>query len=528
MIPKKITPETLFDLALRRWYVLAGPLVAALMVAVLLAVTLPRLYRSETTILVQPQDVPPSYVQPTVTYGVEERLQAMSQQILSRTRLLEIAGQYNLYPGLKSSPEEDLVDRIRADIGLELGGKERRGNKEVQFFKLTYAYPQPETARQVLTRLASLFIEENLKIRAQQARLTTDFLEKELAEMKAKLETQEQALSSYKQAYMGALPEQLQSNLSALNSLQTELQTNQSALSAAEERYLLIQRAMSELAHAAPGTSSGMAAASLPAGSPEARLAQLRQVLPSLEARYTPKHPEVIKARREIARLEAELAQAPPPAAPAEGEKAHPAPVAIDRGLGGQLIQVRADIERLKREQEGIRRKIGYYQQRVEMTPQREQELATLTRDYQMMQANYESLLKKRIDAKMAENLETQQQGEQFRMIDPPNLPTRPFKPDLAKMFTMAVMLGLGAGLGLTFVLEYLDRSFKDVEELEEFLGVGVLAALPLVKTERELAQARRRKLLIAAACAAALLLYIGFLAYAHYTGLTINVPLLT
>lgn len=530
MMPKKITPETILDLVLRRWYVLAAPLALALMVAVFLTVTLPRLYRSETTILVQPQEVPENYVQPTVTYGVEERLQAMSQQIMSRTKLLEIAGEFTLYPGLKDSPEEDLVDRMRADIDLETGGKERHGNKEVSYFRLSYAYAKPETARQVLTRVASLFIEENLKIRAQQARLTTDFLEKELTGMKVKLEAQENTLSSYKQAYMGALPEQLQSNLSALSALQTELQTNQGALSAAEERSLLIQKAVADFAQAPGASPVGGGVASLPAGSPEARLTQLRQALPSLESRYTAKHPEVVKTKREIARLETELSQAPAAADSSGGEEPQrqPSLAVADRGMSGQLIQVRSEIERLKREQDGVRRKIAYYQSRVELTPRREQELATVTRDYEMMQTNYQSLLKKRIDAKMAENLETTQQGEQFRMIDPPNLPTRPFKPDLAKIFTLAVMLGLGTGLGLSFLLEYIDRSFKDVEDLEEFLHLNVLATLPLVKTEREMARERRRKLIIAGACGAALLLYLGFIVYARYTGLTIYLPLLT
>ncbi len=523
MIPKKITPESLLDLALRRWRALAAPLIVALMVALGLAVTLPRLYKSETTILVQPQEVPTNYIQPTVTYAVEDRLQAMSQQILSRTKLLEISKEFDLYAVLRDHPEEDLVDRMRADIGIELGGSQRRGGKEVSYFKLSYAYPKPETAMRVTARLASLFIEENLKIRAQQARLTTDFLEKELADMKAKLEAQEQALSAYKQRYMGELPEQLQSNLNALTGLQTQLQTNQVALSAAEERALLIQKAMTDYAQA-PAAAVG-ADPGLPAGSPEARLAALRAQLPSLEARYTEKHPAVVKARREIAALEAEVAPAPPEAA---GEAAPPAgATGYERGMGPQLIQVRTAIEGLKREQEAIRRKIAVYQQRVEATPKREQELATLTRDYEMMQANYESLLKKRIDAKMAENLENKQQGEQFRMIDPPNVPERPFKPDLRKLFSLAVLLGLGSSLGLTLLLEYSDRSFKDVEDLEQYLRLNVLAMIPLVKTERELRQEKRRKFFLAAACTVVLLLYAGFILYAYHSGLTLNLRLL-
>jgi len=540
MIPKKVTPEILLDLARRRWWLLAGPLVVALMIAVFLAVTLPRLYMSETTILVQPQEVPTSYVQPTVTDAVAERLQAMSQQILSRTKLLQIVQEFSLYRNFQNRPEEDLVDRMREDIGLQTGGKEKRGNKVVSYFKLSYSYPKPDMAQRVLSRLASLFIEENLKIRSAQAKQTSDFLEKELGDTKVKLQAQEQALSTYKRGFMGALPEQLQSNLSALNGLQTEMQTTQAALSAAEERAMLLQKSMSELAAAAPVPGAHPGTPGAVTGSPEARLAQLKQALPVLESRYTPKHPEVMKTQRAIATLEQELAQKP--AAPADkadkaatGDKATaaakdaaPPALTADRGLNSAYIQVRSDIERLKQQQEFTRRKIGYYQARVEATPQREQDLATLTRDYNMMEANYQSLLKKRIDAKMAENLENTQQGEQFNMIDPPNLPERPYKPNLQKLFSLAMMLGLGLGLGATFLREYTDRSFKDAEDLEECLHLNVLAAIPLVKTDQQVAAERRRKLLVAGACAAVFVVYAGFLLYARYTGLTINLPLLT
>jgi polysaccharide chain length determinant protein (PEP-CTERM system associated) len=524
MIPKKITPETLLDLTVRRWYVLAGPFALAMMVAVGLAATLPRLYKSETTILVEPQEVPTSYVTPTVTYAVEDRLQAMSQQILSRTKLLEIAGEFGLYPELRKRPEEDLVERMRADIGVDLGGREKRGQQEVSYFKLSFSYPKPETAQRVTARLASLFIEENLKIRSEQAKLTTDFLEKELTDMEVKLKEKEQLVSRFKQGYMGALPEQLGANLNALTGLQTQLQTNQAGLSAAEERALLIQKAAADYAQA-PSLAAPHGGLTARPDSPAARLAALKQALAGYEARYTPQHPNVIKTRKEIARLEADLAKAPEASG---GEAPAAVPAGFDPGMRNQLITAKADIERLKQEQAATKRKIALYQARVEATPRREQDLASLTRDYEMMQANYQSLLKKRIDAKMAENLENKQQGEQFRMIDPPNLPARPFKPDLRKLFSFALMLGLGTGVGLCFLLEYLDRSFKDTEDLEEFLHLNVLATIPLVKTEEEVRHEKRRRLVLAGAGAAALVLYSGLVFYAYWSGLTLRLPLLS
>ena len=153
--------------------------------------------------------------------------------------------------------------------------------------------------------------------------------------------------------------------------------------------------------------------------------------------------------------------------------------------------------------------------------------MATLTRDYEMMQANYESLLKKRIDAKMAENLETKQQGEQFRMVDAPNVPERPFKPNLVMLFAVSLLLGLGTGIGLTYLLEYMDRSFKDEADLEHYLGMKVLAMLPLVKTAEQVRREQRRRRLAAYGVAATLIVYTGALALAYWRGFTLRLPFL-
>jgi succinoglycan biosynthesis transport protein ExoP len=517
MIPEKITPSSLLELALRRRYAIAGSLAVALLVAAGLWATLPRLYRSEATILVQGQELPAAYVEPTITaYDVEDRLRAMIQEILSRARLLEIADEFHLYPDLEARPAEDVVTRMHDDITVELGDKDepaakgRWGKKEVTYFRLSFAHRQPETAMKVTARLASLFIEQNQKTRSQQARLATDLLEKELAQTKARLQAQEQMLSAYKQRYMGELPEQLQANLNTLSHLQTELQTNQVALSAAEERALLIRKALADFsqmqieAQITKNSGSLIPPPTLFSGTPEERLAALKQSLPSLEARYTPKHPNVTKTRNEIARLEAELGRA------GGGDKLQPV---YDRDLNTQLKVARAQIERLGREQEAVLGKIGFYQRRVEATPKREQELAVLMRDYETTQANYQSLLKKRSEAKMAESAESKQKGEQYRVIDPPNLPQRPFTPRL-RLFGIALFLGLGGGLGLAFVLEAADHSFRKLEDLEEYLQLHVLAMIPLVKTERELRRERRRKFLLAAACSAIVLLYAGFIFY--------------
>ncbi|MFH0810747.1 MAG: XrtA system polysaccharide chain length determinant [Pseudomonadota bacterium] len=528
MIPKKITPETILDLICRRWFLLAGPLVLCTMIAVAMAVTLPRLYRSETTILVQPQEVPTAYVAPTVTFGVEDRLLSMAQQIMSRSRLIEISKEFSLYPELARNPEEDMIDRMRQDIGVDLGDEEHKDGKGINHFKLSFAYSSPETTMKVTSRLASLFIEENLKIRSQQARLTTEFLDKELADLEARLKIQEANLKTYKQSFMGALPEQMSGNINVAGQLQQELQSNQATLSASRERADLLQKAMADLSQhlEAEGRNTSPITTT---GERPTRLDDLRAKLTELSARYTPRYPEIVKVKKEIAKLEAEATEKPTgttataPAGPQLRSAANsPLP-----GMNAQLIEAKADIQRLRRDQLAIKRKLGIYEHRIESTPQREQELATLTRDYEMMQANYQSLLKKRTEAKMAENLEDKQQGEQFRMIDPPNLPERPFKPDLRKLFFVAILSGLAAGVGLTLLLEYLDRTFRQTEEVEEYLGLDILAMIPLVESDEQKSRRTRRRLLLAGVGLFVFLIYAGFIYYAYSHGVVLRLAVL-
>ncbi len=513
MIPERITPRVLYDMARRRRLALLAPLALAVVAAGLLALATPRLYKSEATIMVQGPEVPAGYVQPTVvTFNLEDRLRAMAQQVTGRATLLSLARQFALYPELAGRPAEDLLERMRDDLSVELGDKsdlsdkERRGGREVVCFKLSYAHRRPATAQAVTARLASLFIEENLRARARQARLTTGLLERELAAARARLEAQEEALSDYKGRHLGELPEQLAANLSVLGRLQTELQTNQVALSAAQERALLVERAAADFSQAqlARNPNSALPPPTLFAGPPEARLAALRQSLPALEARYTAHHPAVVKTRHEIGRLEAELAGGK------TGAAGHPLPgwAAPQGDLGAQLAAARADIARLKGEQGLILGKVGFYQQRVEATPEREQALAALSRDDDTLQANYESLLKKRAEARMAESLEDHQKGDQLRIIDPPNLPERPFKPKPLRLLLVALVLGLAGGCGLVFALEAGDHTFRRREEVEDYLQLDVLASVPLLSSQAEARRRRRRRWWLAGgACALALLL---------------------
>jgi uncharacterized protein involved in exopolysaccharide biosynthesis len=306
-------------------------------------------------------------------------------------------------------------------------------------------------------------------------------LDGELARLKSGLDAQERRINDYKQGHLAELPEQLQANLAAVSGLDIELQTKQAALSAARERELVIQRALADLGQAQYGKNPGsmIPPPTLFTGSPEARLAALRQSLPSLEARYKPTHPNILKVRSEIARLEAQVGRGQPSDA---ARPQQPSASGYEGDLGTQLGLVRQEEARFERDQARLLRQVDLYKQRVEATARHQVALTTLSRDYELAREDYQALLKKRSEAGMSERLESRQQGEIFEVVDPPSLPGQPVKPQKIKLLAIAVVLGLMCGMALALALENADRSFTRRDDLEEALGLNVLATIPLVK----------------------------------------------
>lgn len=506
--------ESLLDMAIRRkWYIIIL-FVVCLMAGIWLYVTLPKIYKAETMILVQPQKVPEAYVQSTVSTGVEDRLRTLSQEIMSWTRLEQIIKEMNLYPEIrKNSPMEIVIEEMRENTELNVQGGDRQS--QTAAITLSYMHSDPRTAMNVTNRLASLFIEENLKLRTQQARGTSEFLGRELEKIRGRLQTQEQALKEYKQRYMGELPEQLPANLNELNRLQLAIQTTGESIAAAEQRKLMLQQQLSD--------HITIVGDRVVATNP---LQNLITQLADYQSRYTENHPDVIKTKRDIAALRKELQAQNLEAA---GSSDRGSPVGISQGATdprNQLNTVSVEIARLNAERKRLEQAVKRYQKRVENTPKREQELMTLTRDYNITQENYQSLLDKKIEAEMAENLEQRQQGEQFKVLDPARFPERPFKPDVRKILMLSLMLGLGSGIGLAFLLEYTDKSFRDQDDVESFLEIPVLASIPLTHTERALRLARRKKVAYAIIATIIMAGYIAALYYIKSNGITIGLPI--
>jgi succinoglycan biosynthesis transport protein ExoP len=457
----------------RFWFLV--PLVLGLAGAVGALRVLPKTYRAATQVLVEAQKVPADYVKPTTTTSIEERLHTMEPQIKSRDNMARIIREMNLYPELRSRVTIDgLIDRLREDLTIRLQG---------DTFYIYFVGREPVKVARTANRVAELFIENNLEQRTNQAQGTSSFLERELEQTKTKLEQQEARIADFKRLNMGDLPEQRDTNLHAVEQLQSKLQINMDALDRAETRKLLLQRQIAELGYSLDSRVSP--AAKPPAG--PTRLEQARLDLAELRARYTDRHPDVIRAQAEVAHLEALERQkaAEPPPATADDDAPAPRP-RLDPTTKAELASVDLEIRSLKAERERILSDTAAIQARLENVPRVEQELLSLSRDYDNIRRSYDSLLDKRLNAKLYENLEKSQQGEQFTILERALPPTSPYGPNKLLVLVMGLALGGGAGLLLAMLRDRTDSTYTDAASLQQaFPGVPLLATIPPFPTAR-------------------------------------------
>jgi polysaccharide biosynthesis transport protein len=469
---------------------------------------LPAVYRSETLILVEQQKVPEQYVVSNVAADLQDRLQSMTQQILSRTRLLHIIEQLNLYATERTRVSTDeIVERMRKDIQIEL--VQSPGRTELTAFKIAYLARDPHTAQEVTNELSSLFIEENLRVRQEQAENTTKFLDSQLEEARQSLSAQEEKVKLFKSQFLGTLPGQMQSNVQILSGLQMRLQQEMEGVAHADQQRVYLESLLNQYRSLQGGgqTNKGGAVQVPPAIDQE--LARLRAQLADLSSHYTERHPDIRKLKEQIAKAEAMKEQMAAQLANG-GDKSTDTAAVVAYGdpqsstplieLQSQLKMNRLEMENRKKNVQQVQKEIDEYQSRLNAAPLREQQLTDLTRDYDQSRKNYEALLAKRDQSEMATNLEKRQQGEQFRVLDPPNLPQKPFSPNRLKLD----MIGLfgGIALGGVFVVgsNMLDNRVHNKEALKEIIDVPVLTEVPPVATISELKKIRRQTWMQAAA----------------------------
>jgi len=464
---------------------------------------LPPRYKSGTLILVEQPTMPKDYVTPNVNDDLQERLQSITQQILSRTRLLHIIDDLKLYAAdrPRTSPDE-LVERMRKDIQIELV---RDAHNQITAFNVYYSAREPYVAQQVTSQLTNLFINENLEVRQQQSEGTTKFMEGQLETARQTLSAQEEKIREFKALHVGELPAQLATNLQILGGMQSQLQAEEDSLNSAKQQHVYLQslvdqyRALQGSAKTSDGAPLGLAAI-------DQELEKLKAQLADMSSHYTDRHPDVRKLKDQIATTEKMRAQAVAGVnAKSDGSTATQSASATNAAadlrdaspmvqLKGQLQANETEVANRERAIAALKAKISEYQARLNEEPVREQQLADLTRGYDQSKASYDELLKKKNDSAMATSMELLQQGERFRILDPPSLPAKPDFPDRLKLCGMGLGVGLALGVVVAGAFEMIDDRVYSETEIKALLPVPVISEVPMIVTAAD-EQVNKRKM---------------------------------
>jgi uncharacterized protein involved in exopolysaccharide biosynthesis len=527
----------------KRYFII--PALVVLVVAILVARLLPAIYQSSSTILIEEQQIPQEFVRSTVTGFAEQRIQSLTQQILSRVKLWTIIQQFNLYPELRNKlTQEEILEKMRENIKLEtisaeLGGKKRRqsGQSEATIaFSIAYRGKDPGTVQKVSGTLASLYLEQNLKTREAQAQSTTQFLEAELRELAERIKGLGQKITAFKEKHEGLLPDQQSFNRSQVDRLEMEIKQLDNNIRNAEERKTYLE---GQLATVSPDISF-TGAAGEQTMSPSARLKALELSLTDLRSKFSPDHPDIRKVMREIAELKKlggttggsaierrkKLTQLKAELAEKQGKYSdqHPEvkklmneialleqeprsvpgpqmatgaenPTYIN--LSTQIQGAASDIGAFRKQQADLKEKLELYRTRLEEAPKVEQEYLALMRDYQNASSKHQEVMNKILEARISEGMEEHQKGEKFTLIDPASYPQKPVSPNRGLILFAGVIMSLGAGFGTVALAEYLDHSVKSSDELARLTGLPVLGSIIRIQTQEDILMERRKRKLI-------------------------------
>jgi polysaccharide biosynthesis transport protein len=520
---------------------------SVLVVAILVAGLLPSVYESSSTILIEEQQIPQDFVRSTVTGFADQRIQSLTQQILSRVKLWEIINQFNLYPDRREKlTREEITEKMRDDIKLETISAEIADKKGVRrptqtsavtiAFSIAYRGKRPDMVQKVAGTLASLYLEQNLKTREAQAQSTTQFLEAELVQLQERLKGLGEKITAFKGRHEGLLPEQQEFNRQQAARLEMDIKQLDATIRGVEDRRIYLEGQLATVKPDTPligatgervmapadrlkvlevamadlqskfsgdhpevrkvhreiaelrkmvGQTSGSAAIR------RQKLTQLQAELAEKQGKYSGQHPEVKKLKNEIARLE----QAPSRASPSKTvtEPENPAYISLTTQLKG----AEADNASLRTQQAGLKDKLQMYRQRFEDAPKVEQEYLALTRDYQNASSKHQEVMNKILEARISEGMEEVQKGEKFTLIDPASFPEKPVSPKRWLIFLAGVILSLGVGFGAVALAEHLDHSVKNGDDLARFTGLPVLGSIMRIQTREDIIQAGRKRKLI-------------------------------
>lgn len=469
----------------RRLWSLIIPFVVVSALAVIVALLLPSVYRSTSTILIEEQEIPQDYVMTTVTGFAEQRLETINQRIMGTERLIDIINRYELYRDqLEKKTLDEVVVQMREDIHLEtisaevMDRRTGRATAATIAFTLAYEGEDPRKVQQIANVLTSLYLEENLRIRERQSEEASKFLKTEMESLQAELTDVEQNIAAYKEKNLKALPELGQFNLQTLERIEREVDQLRAQISSLQEREAFLETQL----------------AAVPANNidPErARLIELQTQLTNLLARVSDNYPDVKKLRTEIAAIEKRLDDGIP-----ESWKDQENQTRVT--LTAQLASLRSEKESFAGQIAALQKRRQSMQKRIEAAPRVEEGYTALMVKRNSLLSKFDDISKRFMEAKIAQGLESGQMGERFTLIDAARFPEKPVRPNRLAIAFVGLVFGVGLGVGLAALREFSDHSIHSSVSLAQAFGFPVLATVPVIVTSRETRRRRQRKLLLA------------------------------
>lgn len=483
----------------RRWHLLV-PLLVLPLLMVAVTFLIPPQYLSQTLVLIDQQQVPDEYVKPVVAENLDTRLASMREQISSRSRLQPIIERYNLY-GNSHLPMGERVDLARKNISVKAIKSDITNRGGLPGFFISFTANDAHTAQLVCGEITSLFVNENLRSREASAEGTTDFLKSQLEDAKRSLDEQDAKLATFQRQYVGKLPGEEMPNVNMLTSLNTQLEAATQALGRMEQDKSYIQSMQAQISPGSIGSAIPLGPTTVSNPLKETRQAELRTMEKEqgdLETAYTPDHPDVVSIHRKIAEMRKLVAATPDTVSAASvgssgATAANKTDALAGQQLRAQLHSAEVGIESKRREQAQLQSQVRLYQDRISSSPLVQQEFKQLTRDYETAKKFYEDLLTKMNHSKMATDLERRQQGEQFHVMDRPNLPETPIFPKRIYFFSGGIFLGLLVGVATTAFLEYRNTSLRTPQDVWTFTQLPTLATIGMHYDDNDPKHPKRR-----------------------------------
>lgn len=476
------TPLELSDytsIVKRRIWSFVIPFVLVFSIASAVALMLPSVYKSTSTILIEGQEIPTDFVMETVTSYVEQRLQTINQRIMTTTNLLDIINRFDLYHDLRDRlTTNELVKKMREDVVMEPISAEvidkRTGRPTEATIAFTLSYEgkaSPRVIQRVADRVTSLFLEENLKDRVRQVKETSEFLEDEKNRVRQEMIEVENKLADFKEKHINSLPELLQVNIQGLSNTEREIERLGEQLRSLKEREGYLQTQLANIPEDVENSD-------------KLRVEELEAHLVQLETKYSDHYPDVIKTKAQINAMKQKMQdrQASGNGVIDDGRSDNPAFVT----LASQLASTKSEIASLGNHMKDLDKRKKMYQARIEDTPRVEQEYTAMLGDRDNIKTKFNDLTQKVMEAKVAQGLENEQKGERFTLIDPARLPEKPFKPNRLAIALIGLVLGIGAGVGFASLREFSDSAIHNAIDISKISSIPVLVSVPVIMTPKD------------------------------------------